>query len=125
MPRYVEKGSNEFVQRLKRVRELTGLGLMECRTLVDIVPGLEAEEIAERYKRAVDRGQPPMINLAFPSTHYQVKSTKWPELDGFFPTLSPALMKLASENPNSITILEYVLKKDVYEKLALAALMAD
>jgi hypothetical protein len=89
----VEKGSREYVEKIKYVREQTGLGLREAKDTVDYGCGLTAAEIVKRWKFNHSTG----INIApdvLPTICWRVHGCRYPELDGFYTELSDSLRGL-------------------------------
>jgi hypothetical protein len=91
--RIVEKGSNQYVEKIKYVREQTGLGLREAKDLCDYGVGLSAGEIVERQR--ANRASGIQIDTgALPTICWSVSSVKYPELNGFYAELSHGLREL-------------------------------
>lgn len=91
--RHAEKGTRNYVDKIKYVRENAGLYLREAKDLVDYAPGLSAGEIVERWKANRASG----INISndsLPTICWRVHGCKYPELDGFYTELSPSLQGL-------------------------------
>lgn len=91
--RHVEKGSREFVEKIKYVRENTGLGLRASRDLIDYAPGLSAGEIIERWKANRASGID-ISAYSLPTICWRVHGCKYPELDGFYTELSDSFKGL-------------------------------
>jgi hypothetical protein len=116
--RIVEKGSKQYVEKIKYVREQTGLGLREAKDLCDYGVGLSAGEIVERQR--ANRASGIQINAAaLPTICWRVHGCKYPELDGFYVELSDSLRGLIAAGGGHA--FELTSKSEALQQMQIAA----
>ena len=120
--RFVAKGSSEFVEKIKYVREQLGLGLKEARDLIDMAETLTADEIVKRYKRVRQTGVYVQEDK-IATVGYFIISGSFPELAGYHKTLSVWVKRFAEYNPGEIHVIELVDRREVMEQIGLMAHM--
>jgi hypothetical protein len=113
--RRAEKGTQQHIDKVKFVREQTGLSLRETVDLVACGSGLSAGEIAERYSK--NKNRPVTMDPdSLPVGGYRVWAPNSTGLSGFYETISPELQKLIDTTPG-MSVDEMVYKKEALDRM--------